>query len=906
MYKPDVNTFTKRIIITFLIMAIIMPLFPIKQAKAGQLAEWIVHHIVIDGGKEEFLQRESVPPIDLDKGNIAIKDLAERAGYRYIDFDGENCTVELVTSPVKRFKVTLSSENTHTKPGILKIYYEKLTNSGIKVSVKGIVKSKDGSSSNVFHSTEYNGLPNTYISTKVPDVGESNWELVRVTMKVKDRDPYDVPLKDIKDPFVISQPRDTEIIYEYIDNTTGIMPSFAIHRLAVIIDENDKIIQTKDGFWEAERKHEGYYNVPVGKPFEKVQSPWVNGIPEEYKEFKYTGKTFIVQGIKTGEEVPSTGTVWDHNTATIVGGVREYSETVKIIAKSHVPQVYVYYIYKKGDVKPDPEPDPETGELGKIIFIPHETTWTNQGKTSNGQGSYPVTVRYTGSETITKNATYTWTEMVAGTDADGKPTSTPVQKSGTFPVTWRWEKIIVSGATNKTVYGLSGLCNINQEGYHQSLTGVGNYGPPQYTLPPKYDSYTLPQNPPTITGKSGYYDIDWTDPTTTFSVTPKIFGESNGARRGNSIKGIDQAYFGTLTTRDNLSGIAQMEVAWTFGSGQATAQYETIYSNPGTTHLRSSEVITREAEKPVGDDMYLHVKLRDVAGNTNYYNFGPYEDPIMLKNFKITDLKDTNWTEVFWKDWEKALDKHSYVGDKSILTEPTGFNYLVKDLPIDNNSNPIYKNIYPKRGYAFDFEITSEYLYRDHDRIVITPNFYAINVETGAREEVDVYYLDGKNPFTKIKSPDDKWRIYRRLEGQDIDIGTHSQLDLRKIVRTDKGRPFYKKDGNGWEREIQYRDGKLQTWYGQYLIPSTSKMYKKDVPPRPENLIEDRNLLINLTITAYKNGAETNSTNQTFSYVPGQWTKEGGPKNNKYQPGDIILYDHKFNRRDDLTTNVTH
>lgn len=220
----------------------------------------------------------------------------------------------------------------------------------------------------------------------------------------------------------------------------------------------------------------------------------------------------------------------------------------------------MYFYYKENPKDPPP---PEEGGEGEIIFVPNQTNWTNYGKISNGRGIYPVEAIYTGDEIIKKNANYTWTEKVESTDAEGKPVTKDVKRTGTFQVTWRFNRIEVSGAETKTIYGMRGPVPIDQEGYHQQLSGIGYYGPPQYTIPSPCDSYELPANPKNPTGKSGFYDIDWTDPTTSFGVTPKIFNEANGARRGNSLKGIDQAYFGTLTTRDNLSGIAEIEVGWT-------------------------------------------------------------------------------------------------------------------------------------------------------------------------------------------------------------------------------------------------------------------------------------------------------------------------------------------------------
>ncbi|MEG0568719.1 MAG: hypothetical protein RR530_09875, partial [Clostridium sp.] len=816
--------------------------------------------------------------------------LEERPGYIYKKHMMTNGATGTYDKNKKLFTINLTGSQDYDNPGILKIQYDKISND-FSITIKGYVTDKNGLNGSYFSTRKESAVEGELKKIEEPEGVNDNWTFVNATVDGVATSTSINPITKIRE-LKFTPTKDSDVIFNYKDKGVVGPKEIRVVALAVGLDENNEVIR-ENGRWEFART-DNIVTANVGGTV-SITSPGKASKPPKYKDFKYA---------YTWDDTKLTGT-WNSTTETMLDGKKYNGETVNIPVTSARDNYYVYFYYKK-NVIPNPDPPGGGGGGGTIQFIPHQTNWTNQGKTSNGSGSYPVEVLFVGDNPVTGTGTYQYDEEKKGTDANGKPTTEKVTKNGTFPVTWDFERIDVSGSANRTINGTRGTVNISNEGYHHKLYGKGYYSQPKYTVPTGGYNVQLPPNPTNPSGESGFYDLDWTDPTTSFNVTPKIFNEANGATRGQSKKGIDQAYFGTLTSRDNLSGVASIEYGWTFGNNENQCRYELIYSNPGTTNLRSDEVITKEIEKPVGDNMYLHVRLRDVAGNETYQVFGEYEDPIMLKNFKVTDIRDRNWSMVFWKDWEKSLDRNNYLGDKPIFTEHTGFNYPINQLPIDNNSHPHFKDLWVKKGYAFYFDITSEYLYRDFDKIVINPKFYVIDTKTNKRQEVDIYYLEGENPFTQLKTPQDKTVVKMRMNGEEIKIGSCSQLELTKKVRKNKGRPFYSSEG-GWQNEIQYVDGKEQYWYGNYYIPETSLISPKGVSPRPENLIEDKPLLIQFDIVAIKNGIETNSTSQTFSYVPNQWTKEGGPKDRaKYVEGDVLLYDWKYTVQDDFESSVTH
>ncbi|MPU14957.1 hypothetical protein FGL68_07090 [Acinetobacter baumannii] len=395
-------------------------------------------------------------------------------------------------------------------------------------------------------------------------------------------------------------------------------------------------------------------------------------------------------------------------------------------------------------------------------------------------------------------------------------------------------------------------------------------------------------NTNTVTKKTYY--VDHEKPIFDFNIPSGIFSEKNGAVRKASKKGEDDSFYGKLTASDNLSGVNKIEFGWTFGNEKNKVEYETLYSSKYTYNDRYQEKIEKEIEKPVGDNLYLHVKIVDTAGNKDYKVFGPYEDPIKLRDFEVSDVRDPKWDRVFWNE----------------NGTPTGVKFGANKLPLDNTSNPIFKNADIKKGYAIYFNLTSEYLYREEDRITIRPTLYY--VKDKERIEVDMYYELHNNPFVKCGSEEDEVTFHLKRGLKDVYIGKLSQLTLTKNVRVCKGKEWL--GLFGWKQkypaDVQYKDGKEQYYYGKYYIPPLSVFVKKGDTPRPENLLEGGEILINFEILGYKNGEETLSTDQIFVYVPKQWQKEGGPKSNKFEPGDIVKYNGKKNLLRDFKTQITY
>ncbi|MDA8222498.1 hypothetical protein [Desulfosporosinus sp.] len=541
---------------------------------------------------------------------------------------------------------------------------------------------------------------------------------------------------------------------------------------------------------------------------------------------------------------------------------------------------YVHFYWTKEIVVIPPEG-------GELSFTPLSTLWTNSGKISNGTGSYPVNVSYTGENPATAQGSVTFKHYQPRKD---KP---PIRTTHTlqFQVRYPLDTITITGDASATLPGIGGIVNITKQGANLALNGVGKWAPPDLSSKPgRPDSYdteskvTIPPPPPDPTGIGGKYNLDWSNPTVSFNLPSGIVSKSSGAVRKPSQKGELDGYYGNITAKDNLSGIAEIRYGWSFGSSESGCNYTTIHSDSNPSG--GSRNIVKEIEKAVGDNLYLHVRLKDIASNTSYTVFGPFEDVMQMQDLRVSDIKDPSYKGVFYDE----NGKH------------TSTFYHVPQLPIDDKS--FWGNINVKKGYAFYFDFVTEYLYRLSDYVTVTPKFY-YHDGTNRQQEVDVYYNLNNNPFVQIGGPQDTSIIHMR--GKDdpkgtvgtLEIGGYSRLNLTDPVRLHRGQAY-----SGWKGKIQYTQGKEQYWYGKYFIPGNSIIVPKGLSPRPENVITEGYILVNFQITAYKNGLESLGTNQVFYYVPLQWTREGGPKNSSYAPGDIMMFNNMKSVLDDYGSRI--
>jgi len=223
------------------------------------------------------------------------------------------------------------------------------------------------------------------------------------------------------------------------------------------------------------------------------------------------------------------------------------------------------------------------------------------------------------------------------------------------------------------------------------------------------------------------------------------------------------------------------------------------------------------------------------------------------------------------------------------IADPTvhydGQDVYVPHLAFDRN-NTTNDNLM-KKGYSFNFKLTSMGLKGDTDEIRIRPTFYGYNEATGKYDILlDVYYKNDSKEYTlgtynadNATAADDTFRLYSDSTNTSL-LGT-----LREIRLNDD------------DREIS---GKEQTWSGRYGVPSTALFVKKGQPLTETNLYKG-DVLIRFDIDAMKNNASK------YNYlVRGQWAAERvndagsliDSTKGIYEDGSVIVIDGTKNALD--------
>lgn len=345
---------------------------------------------------------------------------------------------------------------------------------------------------------------------------------------------------------------------------------------------------------------------------------------------------------------------------------------------------------------------------------------------------------------------------------------------------------------------------------------------------------------------SGEYKIDKTQPKISVNWSVQEDGFKDGFHEfyfesDNSIE---------VTVLDNLSGIAQVKYLWSPNEihpdiiqmkslGVTTAE--------GKMDSMAVKIKVHENNKWKIGKWYLYIYLKDRAGNEKWEVLRINIKSI-LYNFRIVDIKDPSWKDVF-RD------------DKNNLKVA---NFKVANLPAENNLQN--KGTIPKKGYAFYFKFNSKGLNQDMDKIIITPKFYYLsNLTRFTRQEVDLYYHLNNQYFIKVGGAKDLVEINYNEKS----IGGMSKLELDK------------------EQRIEF-DTKTGEWSGRYFIIYSAVPVKKDSNPLIEaNRYREGYILVNFQLEAYKDNE------LVFTYVPNKWIEEGGPRPG-FSPGDVIIYDNRY------------
>lgn len=244
----------------------------------------------------------------------------------------------------------------------------------------------------------------------------------------------------------------------------------------------------------------------------------------------------------------------------------------------------------------------------------------------------------------------------------------------------------------------------------------------------------------------------------------------------------------------------------------------------------------------------LLANITNICGNEggnkkiSYYSSNSGEMVIVnrMYDFRITDLKDVDWKNVFRNNTNiDEVNSHTgiayYAGISKWNTEsPTSYNEIVGRTEVEVGKTPLrilplgpYKNTdttyvsAPKMGYrfSFDFKVTGEQ--NPNKSATITTRFYYISKDGKTYDDtIQLYYKNKDGKYIKLGSSGDDYLVqftpkdgYRaviktdinNLSTKDVTLGTLSKLTLNaKDVTT-----------------YSENEGAI-TYYGEYKLPNST------------------------------------------------------------------------------------
>ncbi|MDN4071369.1 DUF5704 domain-containing protein [Paenibacillus vini] len=386
------------------------------------------------------------------------------------------------------------------------------------------------------------------------------------------------------------------------------------------------------------------------------------------------------------------------------------------------------------------------------------------------------------------------------------------------------------------------------------------------------------------------------------------------------------------------------------------------------------------------DEGFYSVEFRTIAhnapsgatqqenANLNLVNHIAYDtvpvDAIgRVYDFRITDIADYNWEQVFRKQKGSTVPTNAsyWVGPNGIDGQPNGSAFPY-ELPIRRGSHPNsqYKNVAVKTGYHLKFDLkTKGNMFGSYDSLRISPTFYFVDL-SGKRQPVDLYYHSEKQKFIKIGSAVDVQKRYVTLDSR---LRNVSQATIKNTAEStydlfaassgwnlSKGsyitqylasakKPTYI---GGYDVELitsglrtfiggrdvpngvsaARKEAAVQQWYGEYSLPAETYVVAKGTNlaeyGRTHRLDEKSSIflkkgfiIVNFDIETIQN---KNLDQPHLQYIhtglpeANQWKREGF----KYQlkdpyglevrlyDGDVVFYHADKSSADDFGSSGTH
>ncbi len=232
---------------------------------------------------------------------------------------------------------------------------------------------------------------------------------------------------------------------------------------------------------------------------------------------------------------------------------------------------------------------------------------------------------------------------------------------------------------------------------------------------------------------------------------------------------------------------------------------------------------------------------KNIFGHSNYVGKETVETENISRvyDFKVTDIKDVDWKNIFRKSTSTTTNVHSgkayYSGIKKWNIYTTAYNDMVtrdvseigatkqQILPVGpyKHTTTTYTRA-PKLGYKFSFDLKTTGA-NANKKIVITPSFYFIKKDaTGYTEDIKLYYKNSSNKYVDISNyklyfvPDDGYRL--TFEGTDEGYRFSSSSISKSTVALGTTKNIELKSNMMEQADNNF----VQIWYGEYKLPNST------------------------------------------------------------------------------------
>ena len=287
-------------------------------------------------------------------------------------------------------------------------------------------------------------------------------------------------------------------------------------------------------------------------------------------------------------------------------------------------------------------------------------------------------------------------------------------------------------------------------------------------------------------------------------------------------------------------------------NGNTVSEENSKYTVRAVTHNITDLMRTLSLEYSSIEDMMAYSEtLREFMNNicdvSSYFSETEEEVAIVnrLYDFRVTDLKDISWKNVFRKSSSAATNIHTgnlyYAGTTKWNSKSEKINEVINRTSSDIGRNPLrilpigpYKNSdttyikAPKLGYRFSFDMKLTGTYSSNKKVNITTKFYYVSKDgktfiqeyDGKNEGIYLFYKNSNGKYVRIDEtngggynltfiPNDGYRYIEDTDKSKLATTTVSLGNLRKITlnhqmaTTSAGEAYV-------------------TYYGEYKLPNST------------------------------------------------------------------------------------